>query len=134
MSEKRNYLDVSCTVHWAFVEKPADMSGKYEVTLGSLSEKATTNLEGWGVKVKSNPNKPELGRHIKCTSNNPMTDRIFDVSENPMQELIGGGSKAVATVSTYQWEFKGKKGVSPSLVRLVITDLVPVPRRAREAV
>jgi hypothetical protein len=38
--------------------------------------------------------------------------------------LIGNGSRVVASVGSYDWEFKGKKGTSPSLKRLVVTDLV----------
>ena len=39
-------------------------------------------------------------------------------------EAIGNGSKAKALVSSYSWTYKNKKGVSPSLKKLVVTELV----------
>lgn len=131
---EKNWLDVSCTVHYLYADRPADMSGKYEVTLGNLSDRAVTNLKGWGVNVKTNPKKPEFGHYITCTSHNPLTDRVFDQNGEVLTALVGSGSKAVATISTYKWTYKSKSGVSPSLFKLVITDLVPVERKQREVV
>jgi hypothetical protein len=37
---------------------------------------------------------------------------------------VGNGSKAIALIAPYEWKFKNKKGVSASLKKLVITDLV----------
>jgi hypothetical protein len=37
---------------------------------------------------------------------------------------VGNGTKAVCVLGAYSWTFKNKKGVSPSLKKLVITDLV----------
>jgi len=39
-------------------------------------------------------------------------------------EDVGNGSKAICMIGSYAWTYKNKKGVSPSLAKLVITDLV----------
>jgi hypothetical protein len=46
------------------------------------------------------------------------------VDGDEITEDIGNGSKAKALVGSYDWTYKNKKGVSPSLIKLVITDLV----------
>jgi hypothetical protein len=38
--------------------------------------------------------------------------------------IVGNGSKGVALVGTYAWAYQKKKGVSPALKRLVITDML----------
>jgi hypothetical protein len=69
------------------------------------------------------PDKEGQGRYITCKSANPI--KAFD---NDGVELagvkIGNGSKAKAIITSYEWKYKNKKGVSPSLKKLVITDLV----------
>ena len=37
--------------------------------------------------------------------------------------MVGNGSKAKVVLSHYDWTFKGKKGRSPSIFKLIITDL-----------
>jgi hypothetical protein len=37
---------------------------------------------------------------------------------------VGNGSKAKAVINPYEWKYKNKKGVSPSLRKLVITELI----------
>ena len=121
-------VKVMCTVHWAFLKKPNEMSEKYEVVLGNLSDAAVTNLKGAGVSVANNPDKPEQGNYITCRSTLPI--EAIDQQEQPIEELIGNGSRAIATVGVYEWKYKNKSGVSPSVKKLVITDLVKVARRS----
>jgi hypothetical protein len=66
--------------------------------------------------------KAELGKYITCKSNKPI--RAFDVDGEELHTLIGNKSRCKALVSTYEWTYKNKKGSSPSLMKLVITDLV----------
>jgi hypothetical protein len=108
------------------------MSGKYEVVLGNLSDAAVTNLKGAGVPVKNNPDKPEQGNYITCRSSRPI--EATDQGGNPVTVLVGNGSRAIATVGSYEWTFKNKTGTSPSIYKLVITDLVEVTRREQEPV
>jgi hypothetical protein len=48
----------------------------------------------------------------------------FDKSGKEIKEAVGNGSKALAMIKPYEWKWQAKKGVSPSLVKITITDLV----------
>jgi hypothetical protein len=112
-------IKIKCEVFWAQLDKMNDMSGKYQVNLGKLSDKAVEALEGLGLSVNE---KEDMGKFIVCKSNSPM--RAYDTDNDQITEKIGNGSKAKAIVKPYDWSYKNKKGKSPSLVKLVITDLV----------
>ena len=112
-------IKIKCEVFWAQLDKMNDMSGKYQVNLGKLSDKAVEALEGLGLSVNE---KEDMGKFIVCKSNSPM--RAYDTDNDQITEKIGNGSKAKAIVKPYDWTYKNKKGKSPSLVKLVITDLV----------
>jgi len=120
-------VKVNCTLHWAFLNKPADMSGKYEVILGNLSDAAVTNLTGAGINVKTREDRPEQGRYIVCRSTHPIV--AYDESGGEIKALVGNGSRATAVVGSYEWAGKTKKGVSPSLRKLVVTNLIEVQRK-----
>jgi hypothetical protein len=98
------------------------MSGKYQVDLCNLSDAACKALEEMGIEVKSNGDKPEQGKYITCKSSNPI--KAFDNDGDEIDEIVGNGSKAKALISSYEWKYKNKSGVSPSLVKLVVTDLI----------
>lgn len=134
MSEQET-VKMKCVVYWASTNKVNDMSGKYQINLGQLSDEAVAALEALGLDVadgsgalKANGDadevKQEMARYITCKSNLPI--RVFDADGIVIPEdvMIGNGSKAKAIVGTYDWKYKNKKGTSPSLKRLVVTDLV----------
>lgn len=112
-------IKIKCETFWAQLDKMNDMSGKYQINLGKLSDKAVEALEGLGLSVNE---KEDMGKFIVCKSNSPM--RAYDTDNDQITEMIGNGSKAKAIVKPYDWTYKNKKGKSPSLVKLVITDLV----------
>jgi hypothetical protein len=43
-----------------------------------------------------------------------------------LDQRVGNGSKAIAMIGAYSWTFKNKEGVSPSLKKLVIENLVGI--------
>lgn len=113
-------VKVKAEVMWAFLNKPNEMSGKYQVDLCNLSEKAVDALEGLGIEVKTKEGK---GRYITCKSQRPIT--AYDDGGSMLEgDILGNGSKAAAVITPYEWAFKGKKGVSPSLRKMVVTELV----------
>lgn len=113
-------VKIKADVMWAQLDKVNEMSGKFQLNLTNLSEAAVVALEEMGITV---PEKEGQGRYITCKSSIPI--KAFD---NDGVELtgvkIGNGSKAKAIITAYEWKYKNKKGVSPSLKKLVITDLV----------
>ena len=120
MSDK---LKLKATVYWACLNRKNELADAYTVDLCNLSDKAVAALEDMGISVQENAEKkPEQGRYITCKSQRPI--KAFDTDNDEIDEDVGNGSKAICMIGAYQWSFKAKKGVSPSLAKLVITDLI----------
>ena len=121
--EEQVRIKIKADVYWAQLNKINEMSNKYQVNLCNLSDAAVEALEAMGVSVSiGEDKKADMGRFITCKSNNPI--RAYDTDGDEISELIGNGSKAKAVVGSYEWKYKNKKGTSPSLKKLVITNLV----------
>lgn len=113
-------IKLKADIMWAYLDTPNEMSGKYQVDLCNLSAKAVDALEGMGIEVR---NKDDRGYYITCKSKNPI--RAYDDTGLEMTGVIvGNGSKSIAVVGSYDWTWKNKEGTSPSLKKLVVTDLV----------
>ena len=120
MSDK---LKLKATVYWASLNRKNEMADAYTVDLCNLSDKAVAALEEMGISVLENlEKKPEQGKYITCKSQRPI--KAFDTDNDEITEDVGNGSKAICMIGTYAWTYKNKKGVSPSLKKLVVTDLV----------
>jgi hypothetical protein len=124
MSDDKRNVKVKAVLMWAFLSKANDMSEKFQVELTNLSEQAVDRLEGIGLSVHVNPEKPEKGFYITCKSAKPIKAFDSDGDEIPPAVLIGNGSKATVVVSGYDWTYKGKKGRSASIRKLIVTDLI----------
>jgi hypothetical protein len=48
----------------------------------------------------------------------------FDKEGNEIKDVVGNGSKAIALIKPYSWKWKNKDGVSASLSKIIITDLI----------
>ena len=114
-------VKLNAEINWAFFDKVSDMSGKYQVDLCNLSKQAVEALEAIGVAVRQREDKPEKGWFVTVKSNNPI--KPVDEKGNHITALVANGSKATALVTAYNWTWKNKSGVSPSLMKIVITDL-----------
>ena len=116
-----NVIKLKADVMWAFLNKQNEMSQRYQVDLCNLSDKAVQALEEAGIEVKSKEGK---GAYITCKSTRPIA--AYDDGGTLLEgDILGNGSKAAAVITPYAWSFKGKKGVSPSLRKMVVTHLVP---------
>ena len=114
-------VKVKAEIMWAFLNKPNEMSGKFQVDLCNLSDKAVGALEEMGIEVKTKEGKCA---YVTCKSTRPIA--AYDDGGSLLEgDILGNGSKAAAIITPYEWSFKGKKGVSPSLRKMVITELVP---------
>jgi hypothetical protein len=110
---------VNADVYWANLSTVNEMSGKYQLDLCNLSEGAVSALEERGISVVNKDD--ERGNHITCKSKNPI--KAYNEAGDELPVMVGNNSKAKAVLSHYDWTFKGKKGRSPSLYKLIITDL-----------
>jgi len=116
-------IKIAANIQWAFLNKPNEMSGKYQIDLCNLSKQAVSALDAMGIKANYRDDKAEKGHYITCKSARPI--KAYDETGTiiPEDVLVGNGSKATCVVGYYEWTFKNKKGKSPSLVKLIITDL-----------
>jgi hypothetical protein len=111
---------VQADVMWAFLDTPNEMSGKYQVDLCNLSTKAIDELESMGVNVKK---KDDKGFYVTAKSKNyPIKAELSDGSEVTCK--IKNGSKAIATLKPYAYNWKGKTGLGTGINKLVITELI----------
>lgn len=111
-------VKIKADIMWAYLTKPNEMSGKYQVDLCNLSDKATEALQDMGLEVKAKEGK---GKYITCKSTRPIT--IYDDGGSILDgSVLGNGSQAVALIGTWEWAYQKKKGISPSLKKLVITE------------
>jgi hypothetical protein len=110
------------TLYWANLTERNSMSGKYQVDLGNLSDAQVEKLEDLGVNVRNKGN--EADNFVTAKSAN-YEIKPYDKNGNELKGiLIGNGSKATVLFDTYSWKTPaGKKGVSVSIKKLVITDL-----------
>lgn len=89
---------------------------KYHVDLANLSAEAVKSIEDLGLKVNF---KEDKGKFIHVKSVKPM--QVFFPNGDAVQGTeVGNGSKARALLSFYENSY----GRFPSLVKMVVTDLV----------
>lgn len=119
MTEDIKPVKIKGTVFWACLNKVNAMSGNYQLDIGELSEAAVKALEAMGITAL---HKEQQGFYITCKSRYEIF--AVDVDGDRITENVGNGSKAIALIAPYDWKFKNKKGISASLKKLVITDLV----------
>ena len=112
-------VKIKAEIMWAYLDKVNDMSGKFQVDLCNLSDKAAEALQDIGLEVKFKDGK---GKYITCKSTRPIY--AFDDGGSQVDAQIGNGSKGVALIGTYSWSYQKKQGTSPALKRLVITDML----------
>jgi hypothetical protein len=118
--ENTKPIKIKADIMWACLDKPNDMSGKYQVDLCNLSDNAVDALQDMGITARQ---KEDKGFFITCKSTNPI--RAYDRDGDALSGIsIGNGSKGVALIGSYSWTFKNKEGVSPSLKKLVVDELV----------
>lgn len=123
MQKEVKPLKLNATIQWAFLTERNEMSGAFQVDLCNLSKAAVDALTDLGVEVR---HKDDKGFFVTGKSRNyPIEAQLSDGGRIPEGTKVGNGSKAKAVVSPYEWKFKNKKGVSISIKKLIITDLVP---------
>lgn len=123
-------IKIKATINWAYLTQPNDLSDKYQVDLCELSDKAVAALEDMGIEVRA---KEDRGHYVTCKSTRPIFAFDKDTGDDISGLGIGNGSEGIAVITPYEWKFKNKSGVSPSLRKLVITNHVPMLEDAGEA-
>jgi hypothetical protein len=117
-----NPVKFRAEIMWAYLTSINPQANKYTVDLCNLNERTVEALEGMGINVLTNAKKPEKGHYITCKSTYPIPAE--DESGTEIKVGVGNGSKAIVMVKPYKWEWKNKSGISPTLMKLKVTDLV----------
>ena len=115
-------VKIQAEVQWASFDKVNEMSGKFQCDLANLSDSAVKALEAIGLEPRKREDKPEKGWFLTVKSNYAI--QPYDADGAEIKDPVGNGSKAVALIKPYSWKWKNKEGVSASLAKIVITDLV----------
>lgn len=124
-------IKINATIFWCFHNKHSAMSNKYEVTLGNLSEGAVKALTDAGLTVSDKTSKG-MGMCITAKSNIALP--VFTETGDSLEAtMVGNGSKGIAIVTPYEWEYQKRRGSSPNLSRLVVTELVQFESAAKLA-
>jgi hypothetical protein len=119
MAEAIKPVKIKGTAFWACLDKVNTISGNYQLDIGELSEAAVKALEEMGITAL---HKEQQGFYITCKSQ--YTIFAVDPDGYRITDKVGNGSKVIALIVPYDWKFKNKKGVSASLKKRVITELV----------
>lgn len=121
--EQSKPLPIQADIFWASLNEPNKLSGKFQVDLSNLSKEAVRELEAMGISVKNDPKKPDQGFYVTAKSKlYPIT--AVDENGNYLNVKIANGSKAVALIKPYPYNFQGKKGVGVGVSKLIIKKLI----------
>jgi len=118
-------VKVSCQFFWAQNMKTPNKhfdedNEKMECTVGMLSDKAVAALTNIGIKVKQ---KDIMGHYVVGKSK--YVFEPVDAHGMPVNiDDIGNGSKGFALVSSYRHKLSSKHGAAPSVLKVVVTELV----------
>jgi len=121
--EMNKPLPIQADIFWAALDEPNKLSGKYQVDLSNLSKEAVRELEAQGIAVKNDPKKPDQGFYVTAKSKNfPIT--AVDENGDLIKAKVANGSKAVALIKPYNYNFQGKKGVGVGVSKIIIKQLI----------
>jgi maltodextrin utilization protein YvdJ len=122
MEKEVKPLKIKAEIMWAYLHTRNELSNAFQVDLCNLSDAAVKALSDMGIEANHKDGK---GFYITGKSKNfPIEALRTDGSRYPEETKIGNGSKATVIIAPYEWKFKNKKGVSASIKKLVINELV----------
>ena len=114
--------------YWASVTRPnTTFDPVYQIDL-SVDEDTAKSFKDSGVSVKTDDrgNIVKFKRKVSRAdgTKNPMP-RLVDSAKNPIDVLVGNGSKVKVLYKPFDWKFAGKSGTSLDLQAVQVIELVP---------
>jgi len=109
------------TAMWAsvFDGHPNKLSGKYQVDICNLEKDTVTELEEFGITIKTDEKK---GMFVTAKGLYP--PKVFDASktlwDTEDRGVIGNGSTIKVSCRPYPWTFKGTSGIGLGLNQLMV--------------
>jgi len=118
-------VKISGTLYWSkwmgeFNKAFNEDNNRYECTIGNISDDDATKLTSLGIRVKQ---KESMGNFIVAKSLHlfkPIDDNLKEVDV----KTLGNGSKCVAMLTAYTHRMSAKFGNSPSIKKLMVTEVV----------
>lgn len=124
--EKNKQLVVEGVLEWAHLEKPNEMSNKFQVDVCQLSKDAVKELKAAGLDVQDGAKKGKEGKGFYITPKATRPVTIVDSMKNSLAcaGSIGNGTEAKVAVRPFDYNYKGKSGVGVGLQAIQILKLV----------
>ena len=122
------------SAYWASIVSPNttfDSDGVWSIDVANLDKKNLEVAKTDGLEIKNKGDdrgdfvtvKRKVRRKDGSMNKAP---EVKDAQKRTMiNTLIGNGSEVNVLYSTYEWEFKGRSGVSADLRAIQVTNLVP---------
>ncbi len=138
---KLNMTVITGKAYWASVAAPNttfDVDGTWTIDVGNLDKKAIEQVKADGLTLKNKGDDRgdfvTIKRKVKRKDGNSnQAPNVVDAQKRPLiNTLIGNGSEVNVLYSTYDWEFKGRKGTSADLKSVQVTDLIPYDTGPKE--
>ncbi len=134
-NERKIHMSViKGNAYWASIVSPNttfDSDGVWSVDVANLDEKNVNIAKEDGLDVKNKGDDRgsfvTVKRKVRRKDGNMNKQpEVVDASKrNIASTLIGNGSEVNVLYSTYEWEFKGRSGVSADLRAIQVTNLIP---------
>ena len=120
------------TAYWASLTRPNEKFEPMWTIDLSVDEKSANELKEQGIKVGETtvdetimPNIVKFKRKCSKANGDKNTQpQLVDASKNPLDKIVGNGSKVKVMYKPYEWNFKGKKGMGLDLQAVQLIDLV----------
>ncbi len=125
---------ISGKAYWASIATPNttfDPDGVWTVDVGNLDKTSIDQLKEDGLTVKNKVDDRgdfvTIKRKVRRKDGQMnRTPDLVDAKKRQMSNtMIGNGSDVNVLYSTYDWEFKGRKGTSADLKSIQVTNLIP---------
>jgi len=133
---------ISGTAYWAAITNPNttfDSDGIWSIDVANLDKKNLEMVKKDELAIKNKGDDRgdfvTVKRRVrrKDGSLNRAPDLVDGQKRTMTNTLIGNGSKVNVHYTTYEWEFKGRAGVSADLRAVQVVDLIPYNTEADEA-
>ena len=120
------------TAYWASLTRPNEkFEPMWRIDL-AVDDKSANELKEQGISLGETTIDEKTINNIvrfkrKCSKANGDKNtqpQLVDSSKNPLDKIVGNGSKVKVMYKPYEWNFKGKKGMGLDLQAVQVIDLI----------
>jgi hypothetical protein len=123
---------VEGTAYWASITRPNEkFEPMWSIDL-SVDDKTASEFQKEGFKVgettidnQTIKNVIKFKRKVsKANGDKNQQPQLVDAEKNPLNKIVGNGSKVKVMYKSYDWNYKGKTGKGLDLQAVQVLDLV----------